>query len=509
MLQRGLRAVGEHLGARGDLVEDQPARIIGPAHARRIELGGRHERGNGSVHLEDVFQLPSGQPYGHQRVARRTVRSGAQRRDVERVRGGDLSRSKGSPDNACGHHRKVHGPVVLPLRLFHRVDIGIRDQAAQGVLLLLLREPADGRERKGALTEHLMKAQAETRQVPLVHLLLKPAGHRGHGGVFCHGLINGDQPEVQGIQSFSGLLHRQHAQVPGVLAAGDDQGIVHPDGLLRGGVGMSGDDHVDAVHGFCQLVVLPFTVRGPRVGQAHDIVRRFLCLNGLHHPLRGLRKRGEFHAGHGGAFIGVHAQQSKDRNAHPVPFQHYIVSDAIVLPGGAGRAVPRRGLVVGLDDGGQAVPAVHRGAEHLRQAAGAVVELVVAQGGHVISHLSQRPQFRGVGGVDGLEQGAHGEISRVQGDYRGFRRGALLPEQRGQAGIAAVFPALFIRDGQKTVVGVMGEQNGQGAGALILRRRCRRQDSGTKQQDQTQSAPAAQKLFHSGPSYRSGSQVFL
>ena len=122
---------------------------------------------------------------------------------------------------------------------------------------------------------------------------------------------------------------------------------------------------------------------------------------------------------------------------------------------------------------------------------------------------NQRPQFRGVGGVDGLEQGAHGEISRVQGDYRGFRRGALLPEQRGQAGIAAVFPALFIRDGQKTVVGVMGEQNGQGAGALILRRRCRRQDSGTKQQDQTQSAPAAQKLFHSGPSYRSGSQVFL
>ena len=134
---------------------------------------------------------------------------------------------------------------------------------------------------------------------------------------------------------------------------------------------------------------------------------------------------------------------------------------------------------------------------------------MVAQGGYVISHLSQRPQFRGVGGVDGLEQGAHGEISRVQGDYRGFRRGALLPEQRGQAGIAAVFPALFIRDGQKTVVGVMGEQNGQGAGALILRRRCRRQDSGTKQQDQTQSAPAAQKLFHSGPSYRSGSQVFL
>ena len=63
------------------------------------------------------------------------------------------------------------------------------------------------------------------------------------------------------------------------------------------------------------------------------------------------------------------------------------------------------------------------------QALLAVVELVVAQGGHVITHGPQGPELRGVGGVDGLEEGTHGEVTSVQDDRRPplrLRRLALL-----------------------------------------------------------------------------------
>ena len=83
---------------------------------------------------------------------------------------------------------------------------------------------------------------------------------------------------------------------------------------------------------------------------------------------------------------------------------------------------------------------------------------MVAQRRGVVPHGPQGPQLRGLGGVDGLKQAAHGEVPAVQN--QGVRVGGpLLPDQGGQAGIAAVFPALLIRHGEEVVVGVMGEQD--------------------------------------------------
>ena len=48
------------------------------------------------------------------------------------------------------------------------------------------------------------------------------------------------------------------------------------------------------------------------------------------------------------------------------------------------------------------------------KSAGAVVEFMVSQGGHIASQGAQHPQFRGVCVEYGLDQGAHGEVACIE-----------------------------------------------------------------------------------------------
>ena len=263
---------------------------------------------------------------------------------------------------------------------------------------------------------------------------------------------------------------------------------------------MAREDHVDAVHRLGQLVVLPFSVLRARVGQADDKIGVSLRLDLGHDPLRRRGDGLEFHAGHGSAFVGVHPQHAEHRDAHglcrplpglPLLFDDHVVGDAIGVPGSPGIRIALRRLVIGLDQGGQRLSAGHGGPEHVGQPGGPVVKLMVAQGGRVIAHGPQCPELRRVGGVDGLEQRAHGKIPGVQGDGGtldgravGQHRGPfpLLLQQRGQAGVAAVFPAPLSGHGQKVIVGVMGKQDGQG---LAGRVGGRGQGQAAQQQDRT------------------------
>ena len=223
-------------------------------------------------------------------------------------------------------------------------------------------------------------------------------------------------------------------------------------------MGVAGEDHVDAVHPLGQLVVLALSPAvGAAVGQADDKVGSRL-LQGGHGTLRRIGNRLKLHARHGGVAVRLLSHQAEDTVADAAPLQNQVVPDAVAVPRRPGVRVLLRGLVVGLDNGGHRIAALHGGVEHLRQAAGAVVKLMVAQRRGVVPHRAQGPQLRGLRGVDGLEQTAHGKISGVQD--QGVRVGRpLLLDQGGQTGIAAVFPALLIRHGEEVVVGVMGEQN--------------------------------------------------
>ena len=228
-------------------------------------------------------------------------------------------------------------------------------------------------------------------------------------------------------------------------------------------MGVAGDDQIDAVHLPGQLVVLPLPLAvGAAVGQADDEIGlvpagQLLLQSG--HGAPGCVGDGlELHARHGGVAVRHLPHEAEDAVVDPAPLQDHIVPDAVAVPG-FGKAAALRADAVGLDNGGQGIPAVHGGVEHVRQPLRAVVKLVVAQGGHVISHGAQGPQLRRLGGVDGLEQAAHGEVPAVQ--HQGVRVGLpLLLDQGCQAGVAAALPAVCVGHGEEVVVGVVGKQDG-------------------------------------------------
>ena len=421
VLDGDLGAVGQDLGAAGHPVKDHPVGIEGPAHTCAVELGRRHRGRYGGVHLKGVLQLPAGDIDPHQGIARSAVGPGAQGGDVKGVGDGDLPGGQGGPNNSGGHHGEVHRHIVRPLRLLHGVDIGVGNETAQGVLLLHRSKLTDGREGVGVFAEDLVEGEPVAREIGLVHRPAEAVGQGGQVMVPGYRLVHGDELVVHQLHPFALLRYRQHPQILGVLPAGDDEGAVDPDGLGQGGVGVPGDDDVDAVHRLGQRIVLPLSVPGAAVGEADDIVGSLLRLKLRHHPFGGFSNGGEGHARHGRRVVRVLPQHTENSHLQAVPLQDGVVGHRIVLQGGRRRvaAVVLQGLgIVGLDDGGQGVAAGFGGGEHVGQALLPVVKLVVAQSGHVIAHGPQSPELRGVGGVDGLKEGAHGEVPSVQGHHR-------------------------------------------------------------------------------------------
>ena len=329
---------------------------------------------------------------------------------------------------------------------------------------MLRAELTDGGKGEGGGRQHLIEAYAVVVQILLLHQGAEGRRQGHHVRILRHRLVHGEQSVVgHGFLPVWLPLHGEDAQVGGVLPAGHNQGVPHAQGLVQGGVGVAGEDHVDAVHPPGQLVVLALSPAvGAAVGQADDkigsVPGQQLFLQGGHGALRRVGGGLELHARHGGVAVRLLPHQAENAVVDAAPLQNQVVPDAVAVPRRPGVRVLRRGLVVGLDNGGHRIAAVHGGVEHLRQAAGAVVKLMVAQRRGVVPHRAQGPQLRGLRGVDGLEQTAHGKVSGVQN--QGVRVGRpLLLDQGGQAGIAAVFPALLIRHGEEVVVGVMGEQN--------------------------------------------------
>ena len=74
--------------------------------------------------------------------------------------------------------------------------------------------------------------------------------------------------------------------------------------------------------------------------------------------------------------------------------------------------------------------------KHIGKPLGAVIELVVAEGGHIVTHVAQHPQLCGLRFKHRLDQGAHGKVTAV--DHKGVRIfGALRLDEGVGAGKAA------------------------------------------------------------------------
>ena len=276
-----------------------------------------------------------------------------------------------------------------------------------------------GVELVGVVHQHLVKLQIKVCQVVLLHLALGLFNPRSHLRVLGHALVHRHQAAVLQLHPVLGAGQGEYTQIFAVLSSGDDVGIIDLNGLLQGGVGVAGDDDVDAVHLLGQLVVLPLPLLGARVGQADDHgvlpIGVLALLRGLlHHTLGGLHRVMEFHSRHGRALVGVHPGDAKDHVGHAAPLQDSVILHPVGVQSVPGLFILLRRQIVGVHNGGQRVPAVHGGVEHIGQAGGAVVKLMVAKGGDIVPHLAHGPQLQSGSGIGRLEQAAHGEVASVQ-----------------------------------------------------------------------------------------------
>ena len=210
---------------------------------------------------------------------------------------------------------------------------------------------------------------------------------------------------VRQAECISVLFQGDGAQIPAVGSGGDDIRVIHRNGLRQRGVGVAGDDDVDAVHGFCQRIVLSLAALGAGVGQAEDQLRP-LGLQGFHTPLGRLDHVLQDKAGGGGAVMGVHTHEAEKAVGDAVPVKKQGFRHAVVVHSRQNDVpvrVVRSGGVVGLHQGREPISAVCRGVQHPGQPRAGVVKFVVSQGGGVVAQGPHGPQLRGLGGVERLD----------------------------------------------------------------------------------------------------------
>ena len=246
-----------------------------------------------------------------------------------------------------------------------------------------------------------------------------------------------------------------------------------PDGFPDAAVGVAAQNKVKVRYTLGKQLVLRLfgVVPSAAVGNADDHIRIFVCPDLCHGGFDRLYRVFEFQLAGGRAGEGILAENAHHGNAHITLLQHGVVLHAV-----GGKGVLEQLLALGKTGAFHSVPvhiADHDGRDgiaggagagkHIGKTLGAVVELVVAEGGHIVAHVAQHPQLCGLRFKHGLDQGAHGKVTAV--DHKGVRVfGALCLDEGVGAGKAADLCFLVLHHGGEGVqvgVGVVAEQNVQ------------------------------------------------
>ena len=236
---------------------------------------------------------------------------------------------------------------------------------------------------------------------------------------------------------------------------------------------MAAEDKVEVGHAFGQQLVLRLfgVVPCAAVGNADDHICIFVCLDLCHGGFDRLYRVLEFQLTGGCAGERVLAENAHHGNAHIALLHHGVVLHAV-----GGKGIFEHLLSLGEAGGFHGIPVhiadhdvrdgIARGAgagKHIGKPLGAVVELVVAEGGHIVAHVAQHPQLCSLRFKHGLDQGAHGKVTAV--DHKGVRVfGALRLDEGVGAGKAADVRLLILHHGGKGIqvgVGVVAEQDVQ------------------------------------------------
>ena len=407
-----------------------------------------------------------------------------------------------------------------------RPQEGVGHQFSQIVSLL---HPGYGEiQMEAGAGQHPVIGQVIALQIGVSHHVLPLLHEPGDLRVLRHRFVNGNQPVIhQLLAAVTAAAEGQAAQIGAVGAAGDNVGIVYHQRLRQGGVGVAGDNDVNAVHRFGQFLILGDCQRlpGAAVGQAQDNLRPFR-LQLLYAALRRLRRIRPGEAGGGGAFVGVHPHEAEQPVGDAAPLQRHAVGDAVIVHGRLDeipvRVICCRGIV-GFQQGGEGhgdgavllliggkflgigLGGIRRqadscclsrfgGVQHFPEAHALVVKLVVADGHGVIAQRPHGAQFRRLGGVQGLNQGADGKVAAVHQQSVGM--GGLFPVNDGfQPGVAAAFASLCRGLGQEVGVKVVGKKDG----GFLRRRLCRCRKGTQHRQQQCQSKCGKTADFHGVP----------
>ena len=239
-----------------------------------------------------------------------------------------------------------------------------------------------------------------------------------------------------------------------------------PDRLPDAAVGVAAQDEVKVRYTLSQQLVLrlfgivPCTAVGNADNHIHGFVRLDLCHGGLYRLYRVL----EFQLAGGRTGKGVLAENAHHGNAHIALLHHRVVLHAV-----GGKGVLEQLLTLGKTGAFHSVPvhiADHEGrhgiaggagaGKHIGKPLGAVIKLVVAEGGHIVTHVAQHPQLCGLRFKHCLDQGAHGKVAAI--DHKGVR----VFEEGVGAGKAADVRFLVLHHGGEGVqvgVGVVAEQD--------------------------------------------------
>ena len=233
----------------------------------------------------------------------------------------------------------------------------------------------------------------------------------------------------------------------------------------------------------------------------HGFVRLDLCHGGLYRLYRVL----EFQFTGGRAGEGILAENAHHGNAHIALLHHGVVLHAVGGKGvfehllslseaGGFHGVP---VYIADYDGRDGIAGGAGAGKHIGKPLGAVIELVVAKGGHIVAHVAQHPQLCSLRFKHRLDQGAHGKVTAV--DHKGVRVfGALRLDEGVDAGKAADVRLLILHHGGKGIqvgVGVVAEQDVQ----RFARLRCLPIGGGNAQQHRKQQQHGhrhGEKLFH-------------
>ena len=274
------------------------------------------------------------------------------------------------------------------------------------------------------------------------------------------------------------------------------------------------DDHVDAIHLPGKLRVLPRPLGGARVGEDDHIAAPL-------HPAQVVHRLGR-----PGCPVGKGCRRGGDAGGGVVPHEaHHADFDPFPLKDRPGRRPhglqppgellrPLLHSEVAGHQGGNGVPAVRRRLEHVPQGGIPQVELMVAQGDGIVPHGPQGPQLRGLLGVEGIHQSAHGEVPGVHREDGPLRPGPLLLQHRRQPGEPPGGFPILPRRGGKLAVDVVGEKDsklrhaplrpGGGGGGGQGEQQGRRSHQGQGTEGESQDlhilfCPGVREICHSGP----------